>query len=617
MIDIQIAGEFLDMSPGQQLSLNIANPLFADEIGYQSHSYKFAVPATAHNQRLLGYANLALLADAPASFEAQLWLGGMPWLKGTVQLTNVTDTTFSLAFEQDASYRDLIENTFIKDLPLEQVVVPPVGAPMEMVLTIDLTGVSGDKAALFIYDTLVWTPFIAGMSEFNVLSNLENVIINSGIPVTPQVVTGGAKDELHLTPTDPDIFFVDTDPAENDHTWNVISYRSSYDANRISVGAHLGTVGRAAPGDYNYAFPPIKNALFYGDDPGDYIGYVNLFDPATQTFPVNSDATGENCRTAICPQVSVKHVWETVCEFLGLTDVSTWTGSTDFEKLYLYSNRAIERIFQGVAYIASTWDLADHVPQDWTIEYFFNFLRQFNVAIHIDSVTREIELVERKEIKRSENTDLRDQSLVGHSLSFAPSTAAYGYEYIQDKSDALYEDVAAFGAITGEEENRKVKAPVAPLFEAKSLDPTQLQEWLTPAIEQQGYTSAKGLTPNEVEPRFFFYLGLHANADGYDYPVAGSTGQDYDGNQISTFSLHWDGADGLYAYAYERAEPWLFAGREISIPMQISVDQVLSLAWNKTIFIRLPEGEIPVFWKQLKVSVSRERIESAQLEGKL
>lgn len=172
MIDFQIDGEFLEMPEDGQVTINLANPLFAHELQFNSHSYKFSIGNTNTNRKALKFIDHALAANPLRKQDAQAWLGGVPWKRGQIEVTEgVNHVAFPIAFEENAAYRSLIENTLIKDLPLQSVQIYGAATP-GAVLTIDLTGANGDKAALLLYDTVIWTTFITGMSELNVIDNM-------------------------------------------------------------------------------------------------------------------------------------------------------------------------------------------------------------------------------------------------------------------------------------------------------------------------------------------------------------------------------------------------------------------------------------------------------------
>jgi len=610
MIYFEIAGEKLDVEPGTTIGVNLANPLFSREIGYGSHSYQFSVPGTAHNAVLLGRPGHAYLS-APALISADMHLGGAFWQQGILRVESAGGPRqpIQLGFSLDTAWlSEQLENLPLKDLDLggTRYFGGGVGSAFYD-YRIDLTSANvGDTAALKVNGITFSYVVQAGDTEQDVLNELASQITANSIDNASATVFFSTWSQIKIAIiSDSQPFLVDANPAGNDFTFILMDSTSPDEAAQTAMLGHMEQVSTAAVGAYPYCFAVVKNENFFEGKCGTYSGYLNLREPGGSHL---GNTNSEPHRTTCVPFPRVKYIVDQALATLGLLDDSpSFTSSDEYMNLYLWNNRAVDR--EGgtadpatspndkVLYVANSFDLADHVPQDYTLGDLFRWLAElFNLAIFVDPVRNRIQLLER-EIGSGSGGDFRGKSLQGYTFSFQEEQPI-AYRHKKDTDDALFEGGRSFSDVEPGNEKQKIEAELVPLFQETGESPGG-DPWKTPVISQVGETAMSEVQDGSFSPRCFFYHGLQAADSGSTYPAGSHDGIAYDGSVLISQSLEWAGADGRYALRYAGFEPYLYPTRSMRIRLLMSVADIRRLSWTQPYDFTLTDGNVKGLIKTL------------------
>lgn len=617
MIGFRIGTELLDVEVGMQINLTLVNPLFSREIGYGSHSLSFSVPLNAKNRRLLGFRDHLSITSYSNEIEVEVLLGGNFWKTGTLKVINVAPITqkVSVAFNLDTSWlADKVNTIKLSSLNLggDRTIATTgtVGGTFEIRVAAGPTEV----IAIQVNETLYSYTSTLGNTKQELVDELKDLInADTNINATATTQANGSNWQLVISPIDPDDpFQVLYDIGATDIQWYEMSYLSSHQNKQDAMIDHMDTVSGAAVGSYDYAFPTIYNPLFFGDAVGDdYSGFVNSYEPGTGHIGPFNNAEG-GYYSVCTPLPSVKYLVEQGLRSLGLRDISTFTSTAKYEALHLYNNVPVinEGIFEGEASDSSTgytgyfnnqFNLTNHVPPEMTLGDIFRDLDDmFNLAIIVDTVLGTIDFVERKEAITSNVKNWKAKSLADYTIAYADAKAVK-YSYAIDDKDKFFEDGAAFEEIDPGNAKHHIEVAHGPMFQMITRDPEHDEQWLTPAIRQQGYTNVGGLEPVAFNARYVYFHGLQDNDISLTYPLGSSEGKDYAGTQLITPSLEWTGTKGLYAQQHEDFEPFLYPTRHINQAFLINLVDILSLDFTGAYDFRDLHGNHQAIIKKLSL----------------
>lgn len=632
MIGFRIGTDVLEMEPGTRIGLNLVNPLFSREIGYGSHSFSFTAPLTSNNRRTLLFMDNLYISSYNNEQDIEVLLGNNFWKQGTLKVLQASPTTekASLAFNLDTSWlADKISTVRLADLDLggtRTFAGATVGGTFEIRIDAGPTAV----IAIQINDTLYSYTSALGNTMQELVDELKDQInADTNINATATTQPNGSFWQLVLSPKNAnEPFQVLENIGATDIPWYQMSYMSSYLSAQDAMIAHMDTVGAAAVGAYDYAFPPVYNPDFFAEAvSSEYGGYVNGYEPgAGHTQP--NDTTGEQYLSVCTPFVSVRYLLQQAAAWLGLTDISTFTSSDKIDALHLYNAVPViqEGLYEGggasetgyVGYFGNSFDLTNHVPSDMTVgELFADLADAFNLAIIVDPVVNTIDFVERKEaVTTDTKKDWTGKSLTGYSINYSDAQPV-SYIYTPDDKDKLFEQGRVLNSILPGNAKHKVEVARPPLFDFKRQNPVDTTDWKTAEIRQQGYTTAAGLSPAEYRGRYLYYHGLQDNANNDSYPASSTDGKAYDDTQLITPSLMWDGAEGLYAQQHEAFEPFLYPDRNVTHNFLVDMLDLLSLSWTDAYVFRsrhgTHEGIIKSISMQLIVGERPPTIASAEI----
>ncbi len=100
-IGIRIGDEFLELGDAS-ITLELVNPLFSEEIGNNSHSFRFSIDLTPHNRRLLEYPD-AMMSSRDQDISAWLYLFGNPFQDATISVSESNKDQASISLSLGVS----------------------------------------------------------------------------------------------------------------------------------------------------------------------------------------------------------------------------------------------------------------------------------------------------------------------------------------------------------------------------------------------------------------------------------------------------------------------------------------------------------------------------------
>jgi hypothetical protein len=137
-----------------------------------------------------------------------------------------------------------------------------------------------------------------------------------------------------------EVYLKDLDFGEGDHGW------TSWD----TVLDEIKEINNDTV-DVPFRFPTIYNPDFFEDNP-DYIKFINLYDAVNGIFrrnPINSDTytteetpNNPKYRYPICPQFQLMFIIEEIALYFGYEAIGNLFDVPYFEKIFVYSNLALE-----------------------------------------------------------------------------------------------------------------------------------------------------------------------------------------------------------------------------------------------------------------------------------
>lgn len=128
MVQIQIAGQFLDLDPRTKLNVTINSPLFSTDTIAGSIAYDFSVPFTELNNQIFGFSNDEKVKSIAASFPCQLFYFGTPYKEGILKIKTISNA-YQCYVSMDAGLlKESIADKDLSELNIEEIKVPDVKA---------------------------------------------------------------------------------------------------------------------------------------------------------------------------------------------------------------------------------------------------------------------------------------------------------------------------------------------------------------------------------------------------------------------------------------------------------------------------------------------------------
>ncbi len=634
MIGLSKQGKQLDMKPDSRISLRLINPLFSKEKKDNSHSLSFPIPDTPRNQEVLGdQASPQAVGLEDIHDNITLLIDHTPLRSGTLQVLKASpEGDWSTRFLPDSSSLEvLFAETLLKEidlggdlvlpsadtalLELSFLGVPPQGKKIPLSMTLNGIPLSEE-----------WRDTDTVLSFTNrLIGNLNSISILTGLSATQ---TGSAGDERVTITSNtagaiqPFDIIVTTGSGLLNYT--ITDLKTSGEISQAAMLLHMDDVA-ANPSSYGYSFPPVFNLGFYQGQNDTWSGYINLYEPG-QGYVGNNMITGESWRTTCIPFIKVGYLFERILAHYGYRDGSSFTQTTDFGQLQIYNAKAVEQseseslarefnsFFGKVAWLDGGFNLSDHVDQEATVSDFFRALEEaLNVVLHVDPITKTVSLIPRASALTEPLVDWREMTTRSYQL--IPKTGREGHSFIwkKDENDAEWVENASHQDLVIGDGKEKKEARWAPLFEHRGANPISKINWLVASLNQPGISSAFGIA-EPSSSRLFFNRGMQSAQNGVDlYPMSGFGTLDILGASVGSWSLKWDGADGLVKTWWEA---WLetLTAKDLDIAILLDVADIAQIEYFAPYLVRAREGWVKGILIDIAVDMSTTGIEPARVK---
>lgn len=207
---------------------------------------------------------------------------------------------------------------------------------------------------------------------------------------------------------------------------------------------HLHLTWSAAPGVYDYVFPPIRNDVWTGsaDDPF-ATGFMNALDTASHSY-----ATLQKDKP-VSPQVYVKFILECIFSESGWTADFTQLNDAQWEKLILFSAKSLpvsENTYvwnSGTLQFATTstpvstltFSLRDFMPDYTCAEFITALCMRYGWAPVISTTERKCSFVALKEIKNGIAKDWTQYAAAGTATQITVDEKIFAFENVFEGND--------------------------------------------------------------------------------------------------------------------------------------------------------------------------------------
>jgi hypothetical protein len=347
-----------------------------------------------------------------------------------------------------------------------------------------------------------------------------------------------------------------------------------------------------------YVLAPVRNAAFFDDKNPAFTGILNYPTPAgVLTVP----SAGQ----VYAPMLYLVPVVRQVLATLGWTVTGTWVDDEEMQTAVIYSDRALPAdLVDG-----DTFNPARHLPTMSVAELLLAVQNYFCLGLYFQADAQELRITPLREaVVRGGYVDRPGAVLTTAGTN---ETQGFALKLRPDTTDELDKtlDVSWQEKLIGAgQETITVGAGTLHMVEEEDPNvPGRL--WLLPAISAKGASADYELgEDSRTGLRLLFDRGACPDSRGDVYRLVSAGTLDYEGNTVGTYSLRWDGADGLYAQWHQ---PWLdfrarAVPREYEVPLRIGELLTLDPATHEQVdYHRL-------LWQKVRLSVSAgSRLQSA------
>ena len=451
MLGIKVNGEWLSLYPKQKVTLKLRSPLFVYEPVAQSRSLPFNIPVTG-NAWILAHFNEPDNRNKVITFECELWLSNNFWCAAKLDITSATEKDFKVQLRlakgilgdyADRSLRSFeyknpvrIRTFFEAYMKLKYEFSFLVADPTDFSMEWTVIGSRGTKSFNVTYQ--------AGWSIDQLLNYMKNMV-NDAFEETNVVaeVRGGflyiydiynwgsdtqaVEDNISsLT----EVFFVRT-------TDNPFPYAGFNNTN-----AHVKEVNESTPGDYDYAFVPVKNPNYFGEEntnvPTAIKEYINRYNPG---------ALGDVTTTIdkLQPTTPFPYLYNLVrllYEEQGVEIVNRFFDA-ELKTLLLYSNFegnhiSVTQDSAGVfLYNTKTFfKYADTLPLISVKDFMGRWSNTFCVVQNLDYSGRMVTIISRKDVLQTTQYD-EWSNVVDKNIEITPDQLLIKLAFDNDDTDQL------------------------------------------------------------------------------------------------------------------------------------------------------------------------------------
>jgi len=583
MIALKISHGFLELSPNTSITLELINPLFANEMGGNSHSYSFSFEATSHNQLLLERANVIQKVNRSISIEVRLYLFGLYWKTGQLTFSKATHEQYQGALKIETG---------------------------------DMASRFADRALRA--STLGGIRPIANPQDVN---PYQEVIDHANATTTATI---DSSDYVFFPVYNPAFYTENLFPSTTpDHEAYMNFWSEDSFNNEVAAELDQGIEGGYNLVPFPYALYVLRNAI---EEAGYELSSSILTDAELQKLVIwNNQALDK----AYPFQVLNAYLEYNLHRFqidlrehvpdISLRDfISGWMGN--FCLAAFTTGKTLELIpRKEVLASAAIIDWSDKclVGAELDLEegkgYTLFAELDGSDALHASDAYRSY--VDSKAVGEVETFgDLPNSTELGQIYYVRFENSFYRNalkENLQtEEYEWIFEAFRLEGVTIGEGgEKFNAKASTLQIY----ADPweTSGTSWRIPRAEHPGSSDLYQQGQQPFDLRFLFYRGLKEDGQqqGKFYPQGSP-----DNLTDDEYSLFWYGRRGLFEIWWKAWIEFLEASEKLSYPLELTPHDLRSLAWKHKYRFLTPEGYVNAFIAKLTVQLNTEEIQSVQAQ---
>lgn len=583
-IGIRIGDEFLELGDAS-ITLELVSPLFSNELGSNSHSFSFTIPATPHNRRLLGRPH-TLMAPLLSEVSGWLYLFGNPYEEALIEIGDSSYEEVQISLKlgispliSSLSKRNLRDYNYggvrqISSTPHDQ----DINNPSD-ILTHAGTVAAGDVDSYDYAFFPVYDPEFYGPEpdvvprDFFQDSDERNVIIN-------RWVNGGFQDEVRLTVQGEHAGYTPLIPFP----YLLYVLRQIIDQEGYSL-SEIGTFLSNAQ---------VRTLTVWNNQTLDKpFSTTFLGNPVTRTANLHKEAINVldhipsvNARTLLA------EINKTFCLFLDMAGGS------------------IKMVWKGDVLTAET--------VDWTKKVIAYQVQPEAVSYYaIDSKADEDQQTWLDPTDLPPDYEAPTEPAMDEGETWLDSTTrrVYRRELVEGSNPAEFHLVllgympTSFGSISDSNEDVSTTIGWMPTIDADSGYPA------TPATQERINTPMYGLEPiDKVKSiRLMFYRGL-VSFGGSPLPFGSTSEHEYGSGLSNLLGLHWAGDRGLYETWWKDWIAFLTTSRKVNYNLSLRPADLYRIDWTKRYRLPVREGYAWGLPRKIRLQINRSGIQSAEAE---
>jgi len=610
MLALKIKNTFIDLEPGTKVPITLTNPVFDVENIERVFAFPFSIPLTAKNKKLFGYRNRLDVKSKVKRYAAEMWLGGELFEAGVVEVQSANRGKMSIVFKNNSiRLKERMSKVSLNDLSLPESFTTPFAPIYDISLTIPVnpddtaTGI-GINGHIFDGSTLFFPEFVNLINQtFPGLAS-----VGSGDPGTLVLTLDTSQAEITEILLRPALYEV---PPPSVHTY-FDTITSNYGDEITRVNSDFNTHATLLEaGNGTHVFAPVYTPNIYDGKNPSFKKYINGKDAFNDYFTQDALIDLENVpdwNYSWSPQVFLTAVLDAIADYFDIQFTGVFDTDADLQKLVIFSNRLIDSLTtpehhigdvestQGVNIPATSYDLSDHLPDiscfdvlEYLRSNFAFFYRFKDSKLDIQTRKSKINIAEKDWTRYFEpdyNKDIRDSE--EYSLNYD----RYGDETL--KSGQL-EDT------DGGTDAKEYTAKWWTLFNAMRENSGSVNRtWKISEYNGKGTSQDAGIKEDQ-DPILMFYHGLHGDNQDFNYPFLSHSNTDFAGNEISAYSLDWDGPSGRFEQFWKEIIKLETEGQEIEKVARIPLHVIRELkrTWNAKVGIYSSDGQLSGFVKSV------------------
>ena len=316
---------------------------------------------------------------------------------------------------------------------------------------------------------------------------------------------------------------------------------------------------RAAVGA-GYVLAPVRNAAFFDDKNPAFKGILN--------HPSLGPAGPAQVYVPMLYLVPVLR--QVLLATIGYTITGDWVEDPEIQQLVIYSDRALPASQAE----GGPFNPARHLPDLSVPELLLALQNKFCLGLHFQPDKKELRITPLRDVAARQ---LSYRARPGAVLRAGGTneTAGFLLKESADDNDELDKTLpTAWQQLQVGAGQEEISTAAGTLHLVREADPTApARQWLVPAIAATGASTEYELgDDSRTGLRLLFDRGFCPDSQGNPYRLLSAGTADYHGDPVGTYSLQWDGWEGLYRQWHKawldfraRAVP-----REYDVPFRIA-----------------------------------------------